>query len=105
MGHQKMKVHKAWLLTLLIVVPLVVTVTGTGSDKLAMREAIAKELVLKNNMIPEQESAVALEGKNLTGSSKSKVTETSRIPEQPGSNGTDRLGTGKLTTGFPNECK
>ncbi|XP_049287356.1 low-density lipoprotein receptor 1 isoform X1 [Anopheles funestus] len=108
MEHQhKIKHYRTWLMTLLVLASLVVVnVAGAGTDKLekyAMQEAMAKEHVLKNNMIPEQEQAVTLvDGKNLTGSlfAKAKPTES---PATGAPSGGTVTRPGKTTTGFPNE--
>ncbi|XP_035895100.1 very low-density lipoprotein receptor isoform X2 [Anopheles stephensi] len=102
------KVYRTWLLTLLVLAPaVIVAVAGANTDKLeklAMYEA--KEHVLMNNMIPEQASAVTVDGKNLTGSrivppTKAKPTE-SHATDVSINNGTVPR-TGKTTTGLPSE--
>lgn len=112
MGRQKMATARPpWLLTLLVLVPLV---SGAGSErleKLAMEEALTKQQVLKHNMIPEQKSAVAsADGKEPTGLPKQKPSFTVptnssstngvRVPGVPPING---VSTAKATTGFPIE--
>uniref|UniRef100_A0A182WNI8 Uncharacterized protein n=1 Tax=Anopheles minimus TaxID=112268 RepID=A0A182WNI8_9DIPT len=110
MEHRhKIKHYRTWLMTLLVLALVVVSVAGAGTDKLekyAMQEAMAKEHVLKNNMIPEQESAVSLDSKNRTGSwtGKPKPKE-SQVTGAPINNNGTVPRTGKTTTGFPNECK
>ncbi|XP_050068353.1 low-density lipoprotein receptor isoform X3 [Anopheles maculipalpis] len=101
--NQKIKVYRTLLLTLLVLAPALL-VAGASTDKLeklAMYEA--KEHVLMNNMIPEQESAVTMEGKNLSRivPSKAKPTE-SHATDVSINNGTVAR-TGKTTTGLPSE--
>uniref|UniRef100_A0A182M8S4 Uncharacterized protein n=1 Tax=Anopheles culicifacies TaxID=139723 RepID=A0A182M8S4_9DIPT len=107
--RQKIKHYRTWLMTLLVLALVVVKVAGAGTDKLekyAMQDAMAKEHVLKNNMIPEQESAVTLDSKNRSGlwTAKPKPKEPHGTGAPINNNGTVPR-TGKTTTGFPNECE
>ncbi|XP_035777511.1 very low-density lipoprotein receptor-like isoform X3 [Anopheles albimanus] len=89
----------ALLLTLLVLAPLAAMVSGATSSKLGKlspEEALTKEQVLKNNMIPEQEEAIAPDaiGVGVTDSIKPKPTMSPiNAPTV----------TAKYTTGFSKE--
>ncbi|XP_049531787.1 low-density lipoprotein receptor-like isoform X4 [Anopheles darlingi] len=81
MSVRRLKTMKtgALLLTLLVLAPLATIVSGAASSKLGKlspEEALTKEQVLKNNMIPEQEEAIAPDaiGEGVAGSIKPKPT-------------------------------
>uniref|UniRef100_A0AAG5CPK0 EGF-like domain-containing protein n=1 Tax=Anopheles atroparvus TaxID=41427 RepID=A0AAG5CPK0_ANOAO len=113
MGRQKMVMARVpWLLTLLVLVPLLVAgAAGPGNEKLLEKLAIeeSKMQVLKQNMIPEQKSAVASDSKESLGSPKQKPSFTSltpttiRVPLAPISSASVSTLAAKSTTGFPTE--
>uniref|UniRef100_A0A2M4AZT5 Putative secreted protein n=2 Tax=Anopheles triannulatus TaxID=58253 RepID=A0A2M4AZT5_9DIPT len=102
MSHRLIKMKTGvLLLTLLVLAPLATMVSGAASSKLGKlspEEALTKEQVLKNNMIPEQEEAIAPDaaGVGVAGSIKLKPTMSPINASTM---------TAKYTTGFSKACK
>lgn len=91
----------AMLLTLLVLAPLATMVSGAASSKLGKlspEEALTKEQVLKNNMIPEQEEAIAPDAIGVGVADSIKLKPTMSPTNAP-------TVTAKYTTGFSKECK
>ncbi|XP_052866430.1 low-density lipoprotein receptor-related protein 8 isoform X1 [Anopheles cruzii] len=89
MGHPLMTMKAGILLLTLCVLAPMHDASGSKLGKLSMEEAITKEQVLKNNMIPEQESAIAQGGTSeLAKSTAAPINVTTAV---------------KSTTGFSNE--
>ncbi|XP_050084078.1 low-density lipoprotein receptor-like isoform X1 [Anopheles aquasalis] len=91
----------ALLLTLLVLAPLATMVSGATSSKLGKlspEEALTKEQVLKNNMIPEQEEAIAPDAIGVPG-----VAGGSIKPKPTLSPINAPTVTAKYTTGFSKE--